>query len=1047
MSKPGQTDQCPDCGAWIPAEEQGGPCPFCAWDEPQVPCEPGRLLGDCELIEEIGRGGMGIVWRGRQRALDREVAIKTLPGSGLDSAESRARFRTEAQATARLRHPNIVPVFDVGESDGVPYLVMEFVAGRNLRDVIAGNPVQHALAAGWLRDAALAVQHAHEQGVFHRDLKPSNLLVENTPEGSTLRVTDFGLAKLADSDPGITRTGATIGSPAFMPPEQARGEAFTARSDVYGLGAVLFNMLTGRPPFLGDSPAVVLTQVETAEPLPPRRLNPTVPVDLETICLRCLEKNPARRYASARDLADDLGRHLDGLPVLARPIGPMGRMFRMARRHPWRAASLGLAAALVVGTGLFLAWNIRTERLYSEALRREQAATTQALLQARLGEAQAILRLRQADSRPRAESILREILASQPPQPLHDQVRDSLLAAHTLHSARTQPLLGPGVEIVDWTMAVGDLARERWALATFNEGVAIRGLDAATNTSIFQTSPRVVTALIGFSPGGRWLAIRHREELGIWDTTPDAPIPLALVRRVWPGKHHFNLNKVAFTPDDSTVLWIDGDSVVASALPSGETLARLPFGDGADRHSGAIAVDATGRFLGIALPNSLAIELRSWPDGQLLDGPTIRVVEPLSALALSPNAELIAGGDPSGHVTVWRNVGNPGPPLEFRGHSEGIRALRFSSDGRFLASTSQDGTLHVWDCSSGSGFTSLHFDAGIVGFSTNNTAVGVGTDAGKVTRVQLDPSPLLHRFRPQPPTGLPQVLSVTADSQSIFCLTDIGISRSTLPDGRAVGFVPHLKPQAVALDPASPDRFYSAGTSGILLHTLNAGLELRSITPASNQGWDALTVSTRSPWMAASDVANSRIALWRSEPSAPAIRPRLRTLEYGAGSLAFSPDGTRLAMGFRHDPGVQILNVPSDTIEVSLPLPGGQTLAWSPDGRWLVASGATHVLWDTQSWTVNALPHIAPCAPPAGAAAFSPSPPGQPTGWLALASAGNRIVLVDLASRTIAATLEAPEGRVLYQLSFSPDLRWLLAASAQGEIQAWDIARLRSLLH
>jgi WD40 repeat protein len=152
-------------------------------------------------------------------------------------------------------------------------------------------------------------------------------------------------------------------------------------------------------------------------------------------------------------------------------------------------------------------------------------------------------------------------------------------------------------------------------------------------------------------------------------------------------------------------------------------------------------------------------------------------------------------------------------------------------------------------------------------------------------------------------------------------------------------------------------------------------------------------------------------------------------------------------MGFRHHPGVQILNGQSDAIEVRLPLPGGQTLAWSPDGRWLVASGATHVLWDTQSWTVNTLPQIAPCAPPAGAAAFSPSLPGQATGFLALASAGNRVVLVELASRTIVATLEAPEGRVLYQLSFSPDLRWLLAASAQGEIQAWDIAHLRSLLH
>ncbi len=1045
MSQSRHTDQCPGCGAWTPAHEQDRPCSICGWEAPAETCDSGRLLGDCELLEEIGRGGMGIVWRGRQRALNREVAVKTLAGGGLDNAESRARFRTEAQATARLRHPNIVPVFDVGESDGTPYLVMELVAGRNLREVIGGNPVPPRLATEWLQSAAQAVQHAHEQGVFHRDLKPSNLLIETTPNGSTLRVTDFGLAKLADSDPGITRTGATIGSPSFMPPEQARGEAFTAHSDVYALGAVLFNTLTGRPPFLGDSPAVVLAQVETAEPIPPRRLNPTVPVDLETICLKCLEKNPASRYASARELADDLRRYLDGEPVLARPIGPVSRLLRMSRRHPWRATAISLAALLVIGTGLLLAWNVRMERRHSEALLREQAATRSALLQARLGEAQAILRLRRADSRPRAEALLHQILADHPPVPLRDLARDALVAAHSLHQAHTEGLPGPAALTSDWTMNVGDLARGRWAQARFNEGVLIRDIASSTNISTFPTAPRVVTALIGFSPGGRWLAIRHRNELGIWDTTPGAPKPLAFVQHAWPGRHGFNLNKVAFTPDDATVFWTDGDSVVATVIASGSHVARFPFGDGADRHSGAIAIDPSGRFLGIAQPNAPMLEVRSWPEGSVLEELTRRLTEPLSALALSPHAELIAGGDPSGRITVWRNSGDFGPPLEFRGHSEGIRALRFSGDGRLLASTSQDGTLRVWDCRAGSEFTSLHFDAGVVSFSTNHRSIGAGIDSGRVVLAHLDPSPLLHRFRPHPPTGLPQVASFVADSKSLLCLTDIGLLQCSVPDFRALGVHPLRKPQSVSQDPSSPLRFHSASQAGVLLHGLDPSVPPRAITPPAQQGWDSLTASGNSPWLAASDVANARIALWRSEPSADAILPRILAVEKGAGSLALSPDGSRVAMGFRYDPGLHIIDLKDGRIEQKLSMPGSQNLAWSPDGRWLATSGTAHLLWDTKTWTARPLPEMAPCAPPAGGVAFSPTPPGQSTSLLALVNGGTRIVLVEPATQKVIANLEAPEGRVLYQLAFSPDLQWLAATSAQGEIQLWNLTHLRTL--
>ncbi len=295
--------RCDVCGARLPVGTPAGFCPFCVADD-EVPDEPTtRVLGDCELLEEIGRGGMGVVWRARQRALNRDVAVKTLPGGDLAGAEARARFRNEAQATARLKHPNLVPVHEVGESDGVPYLVMELVEGRPLSEVLATKPASAKLSARWLRDVALAVQHAHDQGVLHRDLKPSNILIESGDDGGRPRVTDFGLAKLADADHSLTSTGSAVGSPSYMPPEQARRGEYTARSDVYGLGAVLYCALTGRPPFQGESVATILAQVEVDEPISPRRLQGNVPFDLETICLKCLEKNPSRRYATLRDRA------------------------------------------------------------------------------------------------------------------------------------------------------------------------------------------------------------------------------------------------------------------------------------------------------------------------------------------------------------------------------------------------------------------------------------------------------------------------------------------------------------------------------------------------------------------------------------------------------------------------------------------------------------------------------------------------------------------------------------------------------------------------
>jgi serine/threonine-protein kinase len=311
---------------------------------------PGERVGGFELIDEVGRGGMGIVYRARQTKLDRVVALKMIRRGQADDAEL-ARFRAEAEAIARLQHPNIVQVFEVGEHDGMPFFALEYCAGGSLEERLRGTTLLPAQAAAVVAGLARAMQAAHQQHVVHRDLKPANVLLAGGNGAAPLdrltpKVSDFGLARKLD-DPGLTQSGVIVGTPSYMAPEQARGRSKEVgpAADVYALGAVLYECLTGRPPFRAATPLDTLLQVIHSDPVPPRQLNPAVPRDLETICLKCLHKEPHRRYAHTAALADDLGRYLDGRPVLARRAGRAERLLRWARRRP---AAAGLAAALVL---------------------------------------------------------------------------------------------------------------------------------------------------------------------------------------------------------------------------------------------------------------------------------------------------------------------------------------------------------------------------------------------------------------------------------------------------------------------------------------------------------------------------------------------------------------------------------------------------------------------------------------------------------------------------------------------------------------------------
>ncbi|HUY89134.1 MAG TPA: serine/threonine-protein kinase [Pirellulales bacterium] len=303
--------------------------------------EAPRTFGQYELLAELGRGGMGVVYQARQKHLGRTVALKMVLASHLASAQQLRRFEAEGRAAASLRHANIVRLLDSGQVEGQPYLAMDYIAGENLARRLQRGPLDMDAAVRLVCDVARAVDYLHKQGIVHRDVKPSNILLD---EDGQPYLTDFGLAKLLATDSHLTGTGVAAGTPSYMAPEQAAGQPadVTPLCDVYSLGAVLYELLAGRPPFQAASAIDVLIQVLESEPVSPRHLNPAVPRSLATICLKCLEKQPAARYASAGALADDLERYLKGEEVEARSGGAVQRVRRWMRREPALASRLGV---------------------------------------------------------------------------------------------------------------------------------------------------------------------------------------------------------------------------------------------------------------------------------------------------------------------------------------------------------------------------------------------------------------------------------------------------------------------------------------------------------------------------------------------------------------------------------------------------------------------------------------------------------------------------------------------------------------------------------
>ncbi|HJT33747.1 MAG TPA: protein kinase [Pirellulales bacterium] len=401
----------------------------------------GRTFGDYELLAEIARGGMGVVFKAQQRRLNRTVAVKMILAGELADQNDVQRFLSEAEAAAGLDHPGIVPVYESGEINGQHYFSMGFVDGQSLAAVLSGGPLPPRHASELVAQVAEAVDYAHQRGVIHRDLKPGNILLDR--EGHP-RVTDFGLAKRVAGDSGLTRTGQALGTPSYMPPEQASGklEAIGRAADVYALGAVLYAALTGRPPFQAATPLDTILQVLEQEPVAPRQLNAGVPRDLETVTLKCLEKEPHKRYATARDLADELGRFSRGEPIHARPVGRSERAWRWCCRKPVMAALIAaVCITLVAGTATSTYFAIEANRRAGDAetsalvAQNAQRAEAEQLARARSALA-AETRAKEAESQARAA----QTTAKNEARAAINRYVDTVFESQLLKDDRFQPL-------------------------------------------------------------------------------------------------------------------------------------------------------------------------------------------------------------------------------------------------------------------------------------------------------------------------------------------------------------------------------------------------------------------------------------------------------------------------------------------------------------------------------------------------------------------------------------------------------------------------------
>lgn len=629
---------------------------------------PGSF-GEYDLLDEIARGGMGVVYKARQRNLGRLVAVKMILAGPLAGKEFVRRFRTEASAAAILQHPNIVAIHDVGVHEGRHYFSMDYIEGRNLAQLVGRQPLPATKAAHYVQLIAGAIHYAHERGILHRDLKPSNVLVDAATDQP--RVTDFGLAKQLDGDSSLTLSGQVLGSPNFMPPEQAgaRSGKVGRPSDVYALGGILYYLLTARAPFQADSLEHLLTQVLNAEPVAPRLLNPSVPRDLETITLKCLEKEPSRRYQTAQELADELGRVQHHEPIRARSITQPEKIWRWCRRKPALAGAVGLVLATLVIGFATTSWQWRRAEQERIAGQRRLYVATMHLAQAAWEQNQVSL----------AKQLL-EDTATAPERGFEwyywkRQMHQELKALR----GHTGPILAvayspDGRQIVtasaDHTAKVWDAASATYLFALSEHTAPVRSV------AFFPDGQRIVT--------GSW-----DQTARVWDATTRETLHILKghEREVFSVAVSTNGQRIATGSLDRTArIW---DATTGNSL--------LEFTNHA-HGVWAVAFSPDGRRV---VSGSWDRTARVWDanSGKELIAP-VEHTDAVFSVAFSADGQTIVTGSKDGTVRLW-DAWSGALCQTFDDHERPVFSVNFSPDGRRIISGSDDETARVWDIPTG----------------------------------------------------------------------------------------------------------------------------------------------------------------------------------------------------------------------------------------------------------------------------------------------------------------------------------------------------------
>jgi WD40 repeat protein len=713
-----------------------------------------------ELITELGRGGMGVVYQARHLKLDRLVALKMILAGSHAGAAELARFQTEAEAVARLRHPNIVQVYDVGEHEGKPFFSLEFCGGGSLKDRLNGTPLSAKEAAALVQTLACAMQTAHEQHVIHRDLKPANVLLA---EDGTLKITDFGLAKKLD-EAGQTQSGAIMGTPSYMAPEQAGGKAgeIGPAADVYALGAILYECLTGRPPFRAATALDTIMQVIADEPVAVRQLQPKTPRDLETICLKCLEKDPGKRYASAGACADDLARFLAGEPIHARPTAVWERAVKWARRRPGLTALAAFSAAVALVAFALVTWKWReataaqwnaevageaerAQKLVAEGARKE-AETRKREAEAELRRSEASLYNHQIVL---ADRYVRENNFPQADQTLaacrpglrnwewrylqrlctdHGFIRPEHVRMQIHECATPEGGTRYQLECTDRRVLDLTFSPDGKQIASTGDDHTIKLWDAATGQHLrtLRGQNSEVRAL-AFSPDSSRLASGSffGESIILWDVTTGEPLTTF---------HHPALvTGVAFSPD--------GKHLASAARSMGH--GGKAIGGGVkvwdlDARREILALEGEREFSGVAFsPNGKW--LATMPGAQIRDVETGKPLFAIQAsgdrIAFSPDGKRLASvdGKPPGSreaiVSLWEGERFETKSLSLRGLTGAVRSLAFSPDGKRLAAANDDLLVKVWDVATGAEALTLRGAGSAVAYSPDGKRLAaVGWD-------------------------------------------------------------------------------------------------------------------------------------------------------------------------------------------------------------------------------------------------------------------------------------------------------------------------------